>query len=81
MVNIQVNFKEKKMAFQLGYSSLRWQTPDLPKVLGQMKAAGWEGWELRQSLEFLGSPERVRKICDDAGMPVAVVSRWIKIPV
>ena len=62
------------MVFKLGYSSLRWQTPDLPKVLGQMKAAGWEGWELRQSLDFLGSAQRVKKICDDIGMPVAVVT-------
>jgi sugar phosphate isomerase/epimerase len=62
------------MTFKLGYSSLRWQTPDLPKVLGQMKAAGWEGWELRQSLDFLGSAQQVRKICDDIGIPVAVVT-------
>ncbi|MFQ6042895.1 MAG: sugar phosphate isomerase/epimerase family protein [Candidatus Poribacteria bacterium] len=62
------------MAFKLGYSSLKWREPNLPELLGQLKATGWEGWELRQSLDFLGSPERVRKICDDAEMPVAVVT-------
>ncbi len=62
------------MAFKLGYSSLKWQTPDLPMLLGQLKASGWDGWELRQTLDSLGSTERVRKICDDAEMPVAIVT-------
>ena len=61
------------MAFKFGFSSIRWGD-NLPELLTQAKAAGWEGWELRQSIESLGSPERVRKICDDAGMPVAVVT-------
>jgi sugar phosphate isomerase/epimerase len=59
--------------FKLGYSSLRWQTPDLERVLTAVREAGWEGWELRQSLDWLGSAQRVRRISLQAGLPVAVV--------
>ncbi|MBI4530552.1 MAG: sugar phosphate isomerase/epimerase [Candidatus Latescibacteria bacterium] len=59
--------------FKLGYSSLRWQTPDLERVLASVMEAGWEGWELRQSLDWLGSARRVRRISSQAGLPVAVV--------
>lgn len=62
------------MSFKLGYSSLKWQNPDLERVLAQLKASGWEGWEVRQPLDWLGPPSRVRRICRDAGMPVAVVT-------
>ena len=61
------------MAFKLAYSSLRWQTPDLEQVLGLMKKTGWEGWEVRQSLDWLGSAKRVKTISDRMGVPVAVV--------
>lgn len=61
------------MGFKFGFSSLRWGA-DLPELLDQAKAAGWDGWELRQSIDSLGSPEKVRKICDNAEMPVAVVT-------
>jgi sugar phosphate isomerase/epimerase len=61
------------MAFKLAYSSLRWQTPDLEQVLGLMKETGWDGWEVRQSLDWLGSARRVKSISDRMGVPVAVV--------
>ena len=61
------------MAFKLAYSSLRWQTPDLESVLGLMKETGWDGWEVRQSLDWLGSAKRVKTISDRMGVPVAVV--------
>ena len=57
------------MSFKLGYSSLKWSMPsieDLEGNLEQVKAAGWEGWELRQSLDWLGEPERVQQICNNA---------------
>ena len=52
------------MAFKLGYSSIRMETPDLERVLAQMRAAGWEGWELRNALDWLGTPSRVRRLCE-----------------
>jgi inosose dehydratase len=62
------------MDFKLGYSTLRWQTPDLEPLLTQIKAAGWDGWEARQSLDWLGTPKQVRQICNNVGLPVAVVT-------
>ncbi|MCH8295913.1 sugar phosphate isomerase/epimerase [Candidatus Poribacteria bacterium] len=62
------------MGFKLGYSTLRWQTPDFEKLLTQLKDAGWDGWEMRQSLDWVGTPKRIRQICDNAGLPVAVVT-------
>ena len=63
------------MAFKLAYSSLRWQTPDLEQVLGLLKETGWDGWEIRQSLDWLGSAKRVKSISDRIGVPVALVCR------
>jgi inosose dehydratase len=62
------------MAFKFGYSTLRWQTPDLEPLLVQLKEAGWDGWEMRQSLEWMGTPGRVRRICENVGLPVVVVT-------
>ena len=62
------------MAFKFGYSTLRWQTPDLEPLLVQLKEAGWDGWEMRQSLEWVGTPGRVRRICENVGLPVVVVT-------
>ena len=62
------------MGFKLGYSTLHWQTPNLELLLTQIKEAGWHGWELRQSLNWLGTPKRVKQICDNVGLPVAVVT-------
>ena len=42
------------MTFKFGYSTLRWQTPDLEPLLVQLKEAGWDGWEMRQSLDWVG---------------------------
>ena len=61
------------MKFPLAYSSLRWKTPDLERDLPTLLEAGWEGWEARQSLDWLGSARRVRKICDTVGVRVAAV--------
>ena len=62
------------MGFKLGYSTLRWQTPELEPLLTQIKEAGWDGWELRQSLDWLGTAKRVKQISDNVGLPVAVVT-------
>ena len=62
------------MSFKLGYSTLRWQTPDFESLLTQLKASGWDGWEMRQSLDWVGPPKRIRQICDNVGLPVAVVT-------
>ena len=61
------------MPFKLGYSSLRWLDLDLEPRLHQIRKAGWDGWEIRQSLDWLGTPSRVRRLCQDAGTPVSAV--------
>jgi sugar phosphate isomerase/epimerase len=61
------------MSFTLAYSGLRWQTPDLEPTLVQLRESGWEGLEMRQSLDWLGSARRVRKIYDSVGMKIAAI--------
>lgn len=60
------------MAFKLGYSTLRWKEPDLEPALAALKEAGWDGWEGRLPLDWLGTPSRLRRICDNTGMPLVV---------
>lgn len=60
------------MAFKLGYSTLRWKNPDLEPALEALKAAGWEGWEGRLPLDWLGPPARLRRVCENTGMPMVV---------
>ena len=60
------------MQFKLGYSTLRWQEPDLEPALEALKKAGWDGWEARMSADWLGHPSRLRRVCEDAGLPMAV---------
>ena len=57
---------------KLAYSTIFWQEPDLERGLTELAAAGWEGWECRLPLDWLGPPARVRRVCADAGMPLAV---------
>ncbi len=33
------------MALKMSYSTLRWKNPDLEPALGELRKAGWEGWE------------------------------------
>ncbi len=61
------------MSFPLAYSTLLWKTPDLERDLARLRDAGWEGWEARQSLDWLGSARRVRRICDTVGIKIAAV--------
>ena len=49
------------MAFKFGYSTLRWKTPNLEPLLVQLKEAGWDGWEMRQSLDWVGTPGTCQK--------------------
>jgi len=62
------------MGFKFGYSTLRWQTPDFEELLTQLKHAGWDGWEMRQSLDWAGTPQRIRQVCNNADLPVAAVT-------
>ncbi len=60
------------MAFKLGYSTLRWKNPDLEPALEALKEVGWDGWEGRLPLDWLGPPSRLRRVCENTGMPLAV---------
>ncbi len=60
------------MGPRICYAALRWRDPDLPAALAALKEAGWDGWEGRLSLDWMGPPSRLRRICADAGMPLLV---------
>lgn len=62
------------MAYQLGYSTLRWKEPELEPALEALKEAGWDGWEARLQLNWMGTPQRMRRICENTGMPLAVLT-------
>jgi sugar phosphate isomerase/epimerase len=60
------------MSFKLAYSTLRWREPELEPALTALKEAGWEGWEGRLPLDWLGTPAHVREVCRNTGMPLVV---------
>ena len=60
------------MSFNMAYSTLRWQSPDLEPALSELKKAGWDSWECRLSMDWLGPASRLRRVCADAGMPLSV---------
>jgi sugar phosphate isomerase/epimerase len=60
------------MAFKLAFSTLRWKNPELEPALAELKQAGWQGWEGRLPLDWLGAPSRLRRICDNVGLPLVV---------
>ena len=62
------------MSFKLGFATLRWKEPDLEPSLEALKEAGWDGWEARFPLDWLGTPKRLRGICDRVGLPLAVMT-------
>lgn len=60
------------MGYKLCYSTLRWRNPELEPALAELKSAGWDGWEGRLPPDWLGTPARLRRICESAGMPMMV---------
>lgn len=60
------------MSFNMGYSTLRWQFPDLEPSLVALREAGWDCWEGRLPLDWLGPPGRLKQVCANAGMPMTV---------
>jgi sugar phosphate isomerase/epimerase len=60
------------MSFKLGYATLRWKAPDLEPALEELKKSGWDGWEGRLPLDWLGTPARLRRICENTDMPLIV---------
>ena len=61
------------MPFPLAYSTLHWKDADLEDNLGLLAAAGYRGWEARQSIDWLGTPQRLRQVCRRAGVDIAAV--------
>ena len=62
------------MPVKLAYNTLEWgPTPDLHAMLSDIKEAGWDGWEVRQPLDWLGSAERINDVVEETGVPVAAV--------
>jgi sugar phosphate isomerase/epimerase len=62
------------MTLRFAYSSLPWKGQNLERNLGQLAAKGWQGWETRESLDELGTPKRILRVCADAGIEIAAVS-------
>ncbi|MEW6752249.1 MAG: sugar phosphate isomerase/epimerase [Candidatus Latescibacterota bacterium] len=60
------------MALKLAFATLRWHNADLAPALAALREAGWDGWEGRAPLDWLGTPRRLRRLCDEVGMPLAV---------
>ena len=60
------------MSLKFAFATLRWQLPDLERALPELKKAGWDGWEGRLPLDWMGPPSRLRRVCEDAGMPMVV---------
>lgn len=62
------------MSIKFAYNTLEWgPTPDVRTMLSEIKEAGWDGWEVRQPLDWLGSAERVNDLVAEIGLPVAAV--------
>ncbi len=61
------------MKYRLAYSGLFWREPNLEKELDALCANGWDGWEVWQPLDWLGTPRRVRRLCEQFGVEVAAV--------
>src|ERR1035437_5819924 len=61
--------------FHLGYSVISWgETPDLDRVIETIARAGWEGVEfIGVSLDWLGTPRRLRSMLDRHGVPPVCV--------
>ena len=62
---------QRNRSFRLGYSTISWgPTPDLDAVLRVVADAGWEGVEfISISLDWLGTPGRVRSLLDRYALP------------
>ena len=62
------------VTLRFAYSSLPWRGLNLERNLGRLAETGWEGWETRESLDVLGTPTRILRVCADAGIEIAAVS-------
>ena len=62
------------MALRWAYSSLKWPQEELEHHLAHLVEHGWEGWETRESLDWLGTPARLRRVCEGIGIQIAAVS-------
>lgn len=62
------------MSLRFAYSSLPWRGENLEANLGRLAEYGWQGWETRESLDQLGTPTRLLRVCADAGVEIAAVS-------
>lgn len=63
--------------WKLGYNTLTWnetRDPDLPRVFATIREAGWEGIELLDpDLGWTGPPSRIRRMADEAGLPIVAL--------
>ena len=50
------------MSYKLGYCTIRWKNPDLEPGLEALAAVGWDGWEGRLPLNWMGTPSRIQRI-------------------
>ena len=62
------------MNLRFAYSSLFWPNKELERNLALLAPNGFEGWETRESLDWLGPPQRLNRLCRDAGIEIAAVT-------
>jgi sugar phosphate isomerase/epimerase len=61
------------MSFTFAYSGLQWNNPNLEEKLADLAETGWDGWETRLALDWLGPAKRVKKLCAESGVQVCAV--------
>ena len=62
------------MSLRFAYSSLPWKGENLESNLERLSENGWQGGETRESLDQLGTPARILRVCANAGIEIAAVS-------
>ena len=69
--------------WRLGYNTLTWnetRDPDPERVFATIKAAGWEGVELLDpDANWWGTPSRVRRMAENAGIPIVATLGVVQI--
>ena len=57
---------------KLACSTVSWgDTPDIPRMLEEIKRAGYTGVEFQQSADYLGAADRLKTMVADAGLKTA----------
>jgi len=60
---------------KFGIMTCDWgEHPDVGQMLRDMKETGWEGCEVRLSLDWMGRPERLKRLSEESGCEIFCLS-------